>query len=631
MRFDKMRSLDSFDLTKGNDAVILNADEMGILRKILINSQGIDRTKSLFTRYGWICGYNEALRTKDQFDSTNYKDLVLASCFMQSAKGMAKIDTQIIEINGITNSWIHEGKFLFSSEVQQFMHHFGYSDKPVCWFQIGYMGGYGTGVLGKNVYYREAKCLGRGDPHCEFIGKTLDEWDEKITSELPYYEEKNIRDDLDAAYKQIRQQSEQLERSFALHQQLTELVLNGVGLAGIVQVVAKFTGEAIFIFNNQTNELVFDSPYDSKQSNQLLTKMTSSLKDFCNAYHCVDNSVSKKEKIIQQMNDFKAGNKTYNGFAVPVIGGGSILGYVATLYEGNKEVNKDSILCMQQTANLCALVMIKQKEMINLEQQFRWDFIDHLFSKMYSTEESIIAWGAHLGHDITKPHRAIAMTIEYNDTIKTKTHEELFLLKKNTLRITNNHLKISYPAVLISEINNRFVILFPEKTTDKNTIRTILQSLKKKLEEQFPQGTVLFGVGGLTKNCGDYLDNSLQANKAHMIMKSYKKRDWILFYEDLGSLTVLLDADNKLELLEFMKRKLKPLIEHDLKHNSGLIKSMDDYLSNDSLRKTSQLSSISISGLKYRLNKIKEFGYDLQCPQERYDLQLALQIYRLIQ
>ncbi|MGE5542749.1 MAG: helix-turn-helix domain-containing protein, partial [Bacillota bacterium] len=142
---------------------------------------------------------------------------------------------------------------------------------------------------------------------------------------------------------------------------------------------------------------------------------------------------------------------------------------------------------------------------------------------------------------------------------------------------------------------------------------------------------ISFGIGGIAHKCDDYFNHYLQAKKAHIILKAYRKKDWVMFFEDLGSLSVLLDADNKQELLEFMKRKLGPLLEYDQKHKSELVKSLEDYLSTSSLRKTSRMTSISLSGLKYRLNKIKEFGYDLQSPQERFDLHLALQILRITQ
>jgi len=80
-----------------------------------------------------------------------------------------------------------------------------------------------------------------------------------------------------------------------------------------------------------------------------------------------------------------------------------------------------------------------------------------------------------------------------------------------------------------------------------------------------------------------------------------------------------------------MSKKLKPIIDFDREYNSDLIMTLDHYLNTDSMRKTSADINLSLSGLKYRLNQIKDFGYDLQSPNEKFELQLALNIYKLTQ
>jgi purine catabolism regulator len=329
--------------------------------------------------------------------------------------------------------------------------------------------------------------------------------------------------------------------------------------------------------------------------------------------------------------DLRVANERCKGLAIPIVGVGSPMGYVSIMYTNNKEIDKDATLILQQTAAICALVILKQKEITNLEQQFRWDFADQLISNMYSNEDSIIAWGSRLGYDITKPHRIITMAIEYAKLIKLKSQEEQFLLKKNILSITNNHLKKAYPAVICADVKNNLAIFLPEKTTDHIIILNICNTLKKEIEIKFPKITILVGIGGIAQSCQDYSKKLLEADKAVHILKSFKKKDSVLFYDDLGSLSILFEVNKKQDLLEFMNRKLGPLIEYDYKHNSELIKSLDDYLTTDSLRKTANNTAISLSGLKYRLNKIKEFGYNLNSPQERFDLQLALQIFKVTQ
>jgi hypothetical protein len=161
--------------------------------------------------------------------------------------------------------------------------------------------------------------------------------------------------------------------------------------------------------------------------------------------------------------------------------------------------------------------------------------------------------------------------IEHSKLLKFKTKKEYFLLKKNILCITNNHLRKAYPAVICADVKNNLAIFLPEKTTDHSIILDICYTLKKEIESKFPMITILFGIGGITQNCQNYSENVLKADKTVQILRSFNKKDSVLFYDDLGSLAILFEVDKKQDLLEFMKRKLGPLIEYDSKHNSELI------------------------------------------------------------
>ena len=114
-------------------------------------------------------------------------------------------------------------------EVEHYLSYFGLSKSPICWHLIGYASGYATAFLGEAVFYKEITCIGKGDLHCTFIGKTLVEWGDEIASELPYYDDNKISVELESAYERIRLQNFQLNRTLDIHKALTDLVLKGEG------------------------------------------------------------------------------------------------------------------------------------------------------------------------------------------------------------------------------------------------------------------------------------------------------------------------------------------------------------------------------------------------------------------
>ncbi|RKI99488.1 hypothetical protein D7X33_52065, partial [Butyricicoccus sp. 1XD8-22] len=46
--------------------------------------------------------------------------------------------------------------------------------------------------MGKKVIFKEINCRGKGDEHCSYIGKTVDEWGEEISEELFFYEDADM-------------------------------------------------------------------------------------------------------------------------------------------------------------------------------------------------------------------------------------------------------------------------------------------------------------------------------------------------------------------------------------------------------------------------------------------------------
>lgn len=78
-----------------------------------------------------------------------------------------------------------------------------------------------------------------------------------------------------------------------------------------------------------------------------------------------------------------------------------------------------------------------------------------------------------------------------------------------------------------------------------------------------------------------------------------------------------------------MQKKLKPILDYDLSNQYDLITTLEQFLSSENIHKTSELTNLSLSGLKYRLNKIKDFGYNLNSREELFELQLAVKIYKL--
>jgi sugar diacid utilization regulator len=516
-----------------------------------------------------------------------------------------------------------------SFEAEQHLRFFGICDSPVCWMFEGYAGGYGSCYLGEQVIYKEIKCVGKGDPYCEHVGKTLKEWGDEISSELPYYEETKINEELEVANKIIQHKNLQLQKAFDVLEQLTHLVAIGEGLKGITKTLSEMINGTILVFDNKIQTLVTYAcagmSYVTLQkeiSEFLRNLMSSPIKrqEF-------DGLIAKKTPIWV---DFKIQKEVYPCAFAPIAVKDELLGFIVAI--PSNRTKQDFIMAIQHSAGVYAFELNKQKTIADLEQQFRGNFLDSLISENTSDEEMLKVWAFRLGYDISAAHNIIVMGVDYSIT-KGHNSEEITINSKDSfLEFINHFITIRCQSILYGQVKNMMVFLLPgDNMADRKNINDFITQLRTTTNRNFPRISVFFGVGRVITELSDYPKSYHQAVRALEIVRLFNKINGVVFYDDLGSLALLFGVNNKTELLYFMEKTLGPLIQYDNKYNGELLKTLEQYLDNNSIQETSKETALSVSGIKYRLNKIKELGYDLHSQQGKFDLRIALNIWKIKQ
>lgn len=615
---------------KGTRTLVFNADALGILRKDIIRNLGLERAKGFVIRWGWNCGYNDALSIKEQFEWDNALEWITAGPVLLTLEGHTKVVVDEIKISGKERTFLLRGEFINSIEVKQYLSAFGLSESTVCWHLIGYASGYATAFFGEPVYYKEITCRGKGDAHCTFVGKTLAEWGDEIASELPYYEENKISEELEAAYERIQHQNRQLIRAFDIHKELTDLVLDGEGLTGITRTLSRIIEGEVFLVNPQRNAFMSTLQYENARQESIPTRLLGFLEIINQHFGKSDDDATQIEQKRSIRIDLPMSEERLTCLFTPVIAGKEVLGYLGVVKkEFSAEVEQDLIMTIERATTIYALEILKQKAVSDLEQKLRGDFLDSLLSPTIYNENSLVSWGRMLGHDITKPHHILAMDIEWVEAVKTNSVEKNILKKNEVFRVTSSTIKRKNPSALCVNLRETVIILLPKGKMNRNDVYQSCLEIKQTNEQFFSGIMITFGIGNTALRPTDYFTSYQQALEALNIVKGFGKSDGIQFFEELGSLAVLLEVRNKDRLKAYMLNKLEPLLIYESHYHTELISTLKYYLEAESIRKAAVKSTSSVSGLKYRLNKIKELGYDLQSHQERFDLQLALKIYEI--
>ena len=170
--------------------VILSAAAMGLLRKELVDTIGLESARRVLLRFGFADGYHDAVSMRDRSRWSTPLDGLRSGAMLHTLEGIVRAEVRKVEHDESTGRFQLEVDWHDSYEAEQHLHHYGRSTSPVCWSLVGYSSGYASACLGKEVYFRETACLGQGATLCSAVGRDADSWGEDIRA---------IREDFQAA------------------------------------------------------------------------------------------------------------------------------------------------------------------------------------------------------------------------------------------------------------------------------------------------------------------------------------------------------------------------------------------------------------------------------------------------
>ncbi len=169
----------------GRRVLMFDAVALGLLRKELIESLGMSAARSILTRFGYAHGRRTAESLKKEFpklfaDSWTGPKLHMLHGMMVAEGAKRNDDSGTAPL--VESFWRE------SYEAEQHLLHLGRSDVSVCWTLTGFASGYVSYWAGKEIYFIEDRCCGKGDAVCHVEGRSKEKWGDALTPHLPYYQ-----------------------------------------------------------------------------------------------------------------------------------------------------------------------------------------------------------------------------------------------------------------------------------------------------------------------------------------------------------------------------------------------------------------------------------------------------------
>jgi DNA-binding NtrC family response regulator len=192
--------------------VILSAAAMGLLRKELIDTLGLETARRLLLRFGFADGYHDAVNLRDRSSWANPIEGLYAGAALQTLEGIARAVLKQVDYDAATGQFESAVERYDSYEAEQHLHHYGKSSAPVCWKLTGYASGYTSACLGQEVYFTETSCLGQGAAHCSLIGRDAARWGETLEALRFDFQGANLGREVERLREAVHRQMQDLAR-----------------------------------------------------------------------------------------------------------------------------------------------------------------------------------------------------------------------------------------------------------------------------------------------------------------------------------------------------------------------------------------------------------------------------------
>jgi len=197
---------------KGRRLVLHDIYAFAQLRKDLFEMIGAEHTRRILTRFGYFWGKADAAAMKRIFRWTNLNEWVKAGPRLHTLQGVVKVQTKHLEIDEASGRFRMDVVWHNSGEAEEHLIAAPASASPVCWMLAGYASGYASFCLGKNVYFIECLCRGKGDRVCSAEGKDEGAWGAELSEHLPYFRIDDVQGKIEELSRELRQKTRELAR-----------------------------------------------------------------------------------------------------------------------------------------------------------------------------------------------------------------------------------------------------------------------------------------------------------------------------------------------------------------------------------------------------------------------------------
>jgi purine catabolism regulator len=416
--------------------------------------------------------------------------------------------------------------------------------------------------------------------------------------------------------KIVNEQYSLLQRSLAVHEKLTKIVLEEKGLDAILSTLSALVGCSAVLFDFH-GLVLCEASYRRKLPSGTVADLWGQISD---------------RRASRQ--DFSVGIEGLSGGVqvYPVVASHRIGAFLAAVKDNGDFSDYDRII-LHHVVTVTALELVKKKAVAETEKRLAGDFFDELVaSDLY--EEEIARRLAFFGLEPDAEHLLMLIDIDGFKAFLDGEREEAVVqdIKERLHWAVDEFLARRSTPFISASRSDSVVVLVQLGSDSAASIMRMAQELHTTIGELLPEITVSMGLGRPHRSLVDLRQSYYEATYAIKIRKLKGDTNVLASFDDLGSYGLLLGLQDTLSLEVFYDSVLGALREYDEENTSDLVKSLAYFLeANGHWGDAAERLYVHRHTLRYRMKRVEEItGRSLESAQDRMEFWLALKAKELI-
>jgi purine catabolism regulator len=420
------------------------------------------------------------------------------------------------------------------------------------------------------------------------------------------------------ASKIVNEQYSLLQRSLAVHEKLTKIVLEEKGLQFIISTLSALVGCSAVLFDFH-GLVLCEAARRRRIPAELIADLWKEISD---------KRASRQDFAIELPHGGGGVAQVY-----PVVASHRIGAFLAVIKDGGEFSDYDRII-LHHVVTVTALELVKKKAVAETEKRLAGDFFDELIaSDLY--EEEIARRLAFFGLEPGAEQLIMLVDVDGFKAFTDGAHdrEETVQDVKERLHWAVDEFLAQRELLFISASHSDSVIVLLQLgERSAHEILALTGELQTAIAGLIPEVTVSIGIGRPHHLLVDLRQSYYEALYAIQIRKLKGGTSVIASFDDLGSYGLLLGLQDTVSLEVFYDSVLGKLHEYDEQNASDLVKSLACFLeANGHWGEAAERLYVHRHTLRYRMKRVEEItGRDLASSQDRMEFWLALKARELI-